>query len=313
MVDSFPPHRGADRVGKSIIITGDDFGLAVPVNEAVEEAHQRGVLTTTSLLIGSPAAADAIQRARRNPRLRVGLHVAVCEGTPVLPAHDLPDLVDRQGELRGPVRAAVGFFLRPRVREQLRREIRAQFESFRATGLTLDHVNGHNNMQLHPVVMPILLSVAREYGARAIRLPFEPLHASWQAARSIGAMPVGMPRRSRCPAGLRFVQWLVMRPWGAYAKRRYQRAGFVVNDYVFGLYDCGGMDLDMLLGVVRNLPEGVSEIHCHPATRRCAEIDGPMPNYQPESELAALTSPELREALATSGAMQLEGYADLNG
>jgi chitin disaccharide deacetylase len=299
-------------VSKSVIITGDDFGLAVPVNEAIEEAHRCGVLTTTSLLIGSPSAEDAIARARRNPHLHVGLHVAVCEGTPVLRPHEIPDLVDRRGVLRSPVRAAIGFLLRPRVREQLRREIRAQFEAFRATGLTLDHVNAHNNMQLHPVVMPILLSVAREYGARAIRLPVEPLYASLRAARSTGALDAGTPRRPRTASWLRFLEWLGMRSWGACAKRRYLRAGFAVNDYVFGIYDCGGMDLDMFLGVVRNLPDGVSEIHCHPASRRCAEIDGPMPHYQHECELAALTSPLLREALVASGARRLEGYSDLN-
>jgi hopanoid biosynthesis associated protein HpnK len=299
-------------VSKSVVITGDDFGLALPVNEAIEEAHQRGVLTNTSLLVGSPFSDDAVMRARRNPRLHVGLHIAVCEGIPVLTPDQIPDLVNGRGELRSPVRAAVGFFLRPRVRDQLRREIRAQFEAFRATGLTLDHVNGHNNMQLHPVVMPILLSVAREYGARAIRLPVEPLRASLRAARSSGALAPGTPRRARCPAWLRFLQWLGMRPWGAYAKQRYRQAGFAVNDYVFGIYDCGGMDLDLFLGVVENLPNGVSEIHCHPATRRCPEIDGPMPDYQHESELAALVNPSLRDALAASGVTVLEGYSDLS-
>lgn len=298
-------------MSKSVIITGDDFGLALPVNEAIEQAHQCGVLTTTSLLIGSPFAKDAIVRARRNPRLRVGLHVAVCDGTPVLAPSEIHDLVDGHGKLRSPVRAAVGFFLRTRVREQLRREMCAQFEAFRATGLVLDHFNGHNNMQLHPVVMPILLSVASEYGARAIRLPVEPLRTSLRAARWTGALGAGTQRRPRVAAWLRFIEWLGMRPWGAFAKRCYQRAGFAVNDYVFGIYDCGGMDLDMFLGVVRNLPEGVSEIHCHPATRRCAEIDGTMPDYQHEQELAALTSPALRDALEASGAKRLEGYSEL--
>jgi len=298
-------------VSKSVIITGDDFGLALPVNEAIEEAHQRGVLTATSLLIGSPHATDAVMRARRNPRLRVGLHVAVCEGIPVLAPGEIPDLVDAHGELQAPVRAAVGFFLCPRVREQLRREIRAQFEAFRTTGLALDHVNGHNNMQLHPVVLPVLLSVAREYGVRALRVPTEPFGASQRAARASGALSAGQYRRPRCPSWLRLVQWLVMRPWGAHVKGRCRRAGFIVSDNVFGIYDCGGMDLDMFLGIIRNLPEGLSEIHCHPATRRCAEIDGPMPDYQHENELLALTSPELLAALIASGARRLAGYSDL--
>ena len=84
---------GAQLVSRRVIITGDDFGLAVPVNEAIEEAHRRGVLTTTSLMIGERAAADAIERARRNPGLRVGLHVALCEGRPVSSREAIPDLI----------------------------------------------------------------------------------------------------------------------------------------------------------------------------------------------------------------------------
>jgi chitin disaccharide deacetylase len=298
-------------MSKRLIITGDDFGLAIPVNEAIEEAYQRGVLTTTSLLIGSPFAADAIARARRNPDLRVGLHLAVCEGTPLCSPRAIPDLVGERGELHSPLRAALGFLLHPRVRPQLEREIRAQFEAFRATGLALDHVNGHNNMQLHPVVLPILISVANEYGARAIRVSSEPLLVSLRAARFRGALPVGARRRPRAAAWLRVAQWLGVRPWGAYIKRRYRRAGFAVNDNLFGMYDCGGMDLDMLLGIVRNLPDGVNEIHCHPATRRCPEIDGPMPDYEPENELSALTSPALRDAIDASGVKALHGFSEL--
>lgn len=284
-------------MSKELIVTGDDFGLAVPVNEAIERAHQQGVLTTASLLVGEVAAADATERARRNPALRVGLHLAVCEGRPVLPAREIPALVDRRGELQHPVSAFVEFFLRPGVGRQIEAEMRAQFETFRATGLTLDHVTGHNNMQLHPVVLPILIRVAREYGAHAIRLPYEPLWPSWRATHR------GLARR--------ILLWLAMRPWSTYVKRRLVRAGYRVNDYEFGLYDAGRVDIDVLLGFIRHLPDGVSEIHCHPATRRCPEIDQTMPDYHHERELRALTSPAVREALAVSGIRTLAGFGSL--
>lgn len=297
---------------KRVIITGDDFGLAEPVNEAVERAHREGVLTTTSLLIGSARAPDAISRARRNPALSVGLHLAVCEGIPILPREQIPDLVDGRGELLGPIRAALTFFLLPRSKAQLEREIRAQFAAFEATGLALDHVNGHNNMHMHPVVLPILIRVAREYRVRAVRLSFEPLLASARAGRWRGSLAAGEYRRPRSPFWLRFSQWCAMAPWGRYVKWRYQRAGFLVNDYLFGIYECGGMDLDMLVGVVKNLPEGLSEIHCHPATRGCAELQGLMPDYQQQAELAALISPLLRETLSACGVQCLNGFSELS-
>jgi len=289
-------------VTKQVIITGDDFGLAIPVNEAIELAHRDGVLTTTSLLVGEGAAADAAERAHRNPSLRVGLHLAICDGRPTLPPHEIPTLVNARGELRHPIVAllSVFFFGRlPAHKEQLEAEIRAQFEAFRAFALVPDHVNGHNNMQLHPVVLPILIKLAREYGVTAIRLPYEPLMASWRAARHGFLLRLGV--------------WLVMRPWGAYVKRRLLREGFVVNDYLFGVYDCGALDQGLFVRIIRNLPHGLSEIHCHPATRRCPEIDRTMPSYGHEAEFAALTHPSVRAALVAEGVQSLAGYAAARG
>jgi hopanoid biosynthesis associated protein HpnK len=280
---------------RKVIITGDDFGLAVPVNEAIEQAFRHGALTTTSLLVGEHAAADAIVRARRNPGLRVGLHLAVCEARPVLPAHEIPALVNARGQLRHPLAALVQLLM-PWSWPSLEAEIRAQFAAFAATGLPLDHVNGHNHMQLHPAVLPILLRVAREYGSPPIRIAYEPLLASTRAA--------GLRRLlARAP-------WLVMRPWNAYIKRRLVRAGFRSNDYLFGIYDCGQVDLALLLGFIRNLPEGVSEIHCHPARARCPEIDRTMPGYQHEAELAALLSPQVLAALEANDVSSLSGFRD---
>jgi hopanoid biosynthesis associated protein HpnK len=284
-------------VSRRLIITGDDFGLALPVNEAIEIAHRHGALTATSLLIGERAAGDAIERARRNPELRVGLHVAVCEARPVLPPSAIAGLCNGRGELRHPVIAAVLFVLRPSLRHALEAEIRAQFEAFRATGLRCDHVNGHNHMQLHPVVLPILLRVAREYGVNAIRLSYEPLGASFRAARR-GLL-------------MRVLPWIAMYPWGAYVKWRAKRAGFVVNDYLFGVYDSGAMEVDLLLGFIANLPDGVSEIHCHPASQRCPEIDRTMPSYHHEAELSALTDPRVPAAIAASGVHPVAGFAEL--
>jgi len=67
-----------------LIVTADDFGLHQAVNEAVEQANRAGVLSAASLMMGSPATADAVRRARRLPRLRVGLHIVLADGTATL-------------------------------------------------------------------------------------------------------------------------------------------------------------------------------------------------------------------------------------
>ena len=131
-----------------LIVTADDFGLHQAVNEAVEQASQHGILTAASLMVGAPAAADAIRRARALPRLRVGLHLVLVDGA--------------------------RYVLSPEARRQLEAEIRAQFRAFAATGLTLDHVNAHKHFHLHPTLLTLMLRVGREFGMRAVRYPYEP-------------------------------------------------------------------------------------------------------------------------------------------
>jgi hopanoid biosynthesis associated protein HpnK len=273
---------------RRLIVTGDDFGLAVPVNEAIEQAHREGILTAASLMVSGAAAADAVERARRLPTLRVGLHVVLVEGRPVLPPERIPALVDAAGELRTDlVRAGFAFFFLPGARRQLEAEIRAQFEAFRATGLALDHVNAHNHMHLHPTVLRLLIAVGRDHGLGAVRVPYEPFLASWRAARTA-------PLR-------RMLNWALLGPWVVLLRRRLARAGLKSNEYTFGLHDTGKMDTVLLARFVDRLPDGVTEIYLHPATARCPEIDRHMAGYRHEAELEALTSRAVRESLRAGG------------
>ena len=88
-----PGERGLKR----LIVTADDFGASANVNDAIEKAHLDGILTTASLMVAAPEAADAAARAKRLPGLRVGLHVVAVRGRPMLPAVEIPDLVDAAG------------------------------------------------------------------------------------------------------------------------------------------------------------------------------------------------------------------------
>jgi hopanoid biosynthesis associated protein HpnK len=282
---------------KRLIVTGDDFGLAESINEAIEEAHREGILTAASLMVGAGAAGDAVARARRLPALRVGLHVVLVEGRPVLPAREVPALVDERGEFSTHlVRAGFSFFFRPRVRRQLEAEIRAQFAAFRATGLALDHVNAHNHMHLHPTLLALIVEVGREFGLTAVRVPYEPPLASWRAARS------GLARRIATAA--------LLSPWIALLRWRLRRAGLKSNQFAFGLYDSGNMQSELVARLLRGLPDGVTEMYFHPATRRGPELERHMPSYRHEAELAALISSSAWDALREAGVRRI-AFSDL--
>jgi hopanoid biosynthesis associated protein HpnK len=291
------PLRSAKGALKRIIITGDDFGLALPVNKAIEEAHLKGVLTTASLMVGAKFAGDAAERSRNHPSLKVGLHLTLVEGSSVLPPQRIPDLVDASGSFPTHLtRAGFKFFFYPGIRKQLEGEIRAQFDAFHKTGFVLDHVNAHNHMHLHPTVLRLILKVGRDYGLKAIRLPNEPPLRSWQAARA--------------SLGSRFASWIFLFPWLHLMKGMMRRANVRHNDFLFGMNDSGAMTLDLALRLVQHLPDGATELCFHPAVSRCAEIDSTMPGYRHEDELRALTSEALIHALNAKG-LKTIAFSDL--
>jgi hopanoid biosynthesis associated protein HpnK len=272
---------------KLLIVTADDFGLHVAVNRAVEHAVHNGVLTAASLMVGAPAAADAVRRARELPGLAVGLHLVLADGWSVLPAVRIPALVDASGRFgNNMVLDGMRFFALPAVRRQLEAEIRAQFQAFADTGLALDHVNAHKHFHLHPTLLEMLLRIGAEFGVTAVRLPREP---AWVARRAGGAIA------GSTVAGL-------LSPWLAIMRRRLRAAGMAHNDWVFGMSDSGAMDEARLLQILGKLPEGVTEIYLHPAEQSGAAIAASMHAYRHAQELAGLLSPRVRAAIAASGA-----------
>jgi hopanoid biosynthesis associated protein HpnK len=280
---------------RRLIITADDFGLHAAVNRAVQQAAAEGVLTTASLMVGAPAAADAVRIARELPALSVGLHLVLADGWSVLPQQTIPALVDARNRFgNNMVRDGVRFFALPAVRRQLEAEIRAQFRAFAETGLALDHVNAHKHFHLHPTLLEMLLRIGAEFGAPAVRLPREP---AWAARRAGGAIA------GPAVAGL-------LSPWLALMRRRLRGAGIAHNDYVFGISHSGSMDEARLLEILGRLPDGVTEIYLHPAVESGAAIAASMSGYRHADELAALLSPRVRAAIAASGA-QTGGFRRL--
>jgi len=128
---------------------------------------------------------------------------------------------------------------------------------------------------VHPTILSLIVKVGREFGLRAIRIPYEPFGPAWRATRS--------------HFGSRLAQSLFLSPWLALMKRRLQGTGIAANDFVFGMIDTGHMDTRRMRGFIAQLPSGISEIYSHPATARWPEADPPDADYA--GEFAALIDP----------------------
>ena len=243
-------------------------------------------------MVGGAAAPDAVERARRLPNLRVGLHVVLTDGVPVSPRGEVPGLVDDEGNFRNdlPLYGAQITF-DPSIKRQIEREIAAQFEAYRATGLPLDHVDGHRHFQLHPVIARPVIAIGRRYGMKALRVPFEP----WQ---TIAEIDPGTQRRLG----------RIVAPWVAWLRRRVRAAGLVTADAVFGLAWSGAMTKERVAALLRRLPPGVVEIYLHPGMQN--SFAGSAPGYRYTDEFAALCDADCIAAVRQSG-YAVGGYSDV--
>lgn len=275
---------------RNLIVTADDFGAAVEVNQAVERAHRDGVLTAASLMVSGREAPDAVARARDLPGLRVGLHLVLVDGRPILPARAVPDLVDAHGNFRSDMaRAGAAMFFRPKVKAQIAAEIEAQFEAFAATGLSLDHVNAHKHFHLHPTIAALIAGFAARHGAKGARVPLEPqkILARIEPRKASGTV-------------------FLTAPFARRLRRQFRKAGINAPDQVFGLAWSGAMTAKRLKGLLENLPEGVSEIYLHPAA---GPYPGSAPGYAYRQELAALVDPAMSSVIAARN-IRLGGFCD---
>jgi hopanoid biosynthesis associated protein HpnK len=283
----------APRAPIPLIINGDDFGYSEAVNRAIVLAHREGVLTSCSLMVNERAACHAVELARSNPGLAVGLHLVLVLGRASLPHAEIPHITDANGDFtNSPFRAGVRYYFSPAARRELRREMRAQFERFTATGLRFSHVDGHAHLHQHPVIFDELIKLCEEFGVRRVRVVKGEMLLSLKLDRKNLAAKLALGT--------------VYNLLGRGVERRLRGRGFVRPQKVYGLLQSGDMNEDYLLGLIRligrrnQFDAASGEIYAHPLAFD-ADLKSKRENPGGERELKALISARLRSAIESAG------------
>jgi len=269
-----------------LVVSADDLGLTEGVNRAAVQAHVDGVVTATSLLAVGRAFDHAVALLREHPSLDVGAHLAIVgEDPPLLSPTEVPTLVDRRGRFPFSYRAVCARAAAGRVDpDDVRREMSAQLERIRATGLPVSHVDTHQHTHLWPLVGRVVAGLARDADVPWVRLPTS---------------------RVRGPVGV------VVRRLHTRLSRELNGAGRRTTAAYAGLDEAGRMDVVRFAGVVRLIgADATAEVNTHPGESHDPDLTRFAWNYRWEDELSMLTDDRTRALLRDRG-VELVSFRDL--
>jgi chitin disaccharide deacetylase len=285
---------------RRLIINADDFGLTHGVNRAIVEAHEHGVVTSSTLMANGPAFEDAVRTAQSAPKLSVGCHVVLVDGSPVLEPTQVSTLIVSPGPARfGDGMSKFSFrALTGRLNaDQIEAEVTAQIRKLQSAGITVSHLDSHKHTHMFPSVFRPLLRAAKACGVPAMRNPFEVIRISLAAGRP------GLWKR--------YGEVKLLRNLAGKFRKATKEAGVITPDGTLGIVVTGALDDQLFRLIIEKLPEGTWEFVCHPGYND-AELDGVQTRLREsrEQELQVLKSPETRNLLARSG-IELISYRDL--
>lgn len=276
---------------KRLIVNADDFGLTTGVNRAIIECHQRGIVTSATLMANSAAFKDAVALANQNPQLSVGCHVTLMDGEPLLPASKVSSLLRDGHEFHRTItdfapRALLGRF----HADQLEAEATAQFTRIQQAGITLSHFDAHKHAHMFPSVAEPLLRAAQKCGVPAVRNPFEsPVPLRWSTVLS-GSMKV------------RWAEVVALRQLQSQFVRLAHKYGIRTTTGSIGIVATGLLDSKLLLEMLHHLEDGTWELVCHPGYND-ADLGQQRTKLRTsrEVELDALTNTNLSEQVKALG------------
>jgi predicted glycoside hydrolase/deacetylase ChbG (UPF0249 family) len=291
---------------RRLIINADDFGLTAGVNRAIAEAHQRGIVTSTTLMANSQAFDQAVEIARSatSDEFSVGCHVVLLDGEPILPAAQVPSLLERgngasrfRESLNG---FAVASFRRQLNPEEIEAETSAQIGRLQASGIRPSHFDTHKHAHMFPGVLRPLLRAAKSKGVAAVRNPFG----------QVWPLPLTSLLRTR-QVWKRFAQLNVLRNFAGNFRREVQAHGLRTTDGSLGVLVTGVLDLKLFTAIVESIPDGTWEFVCHPGYND-ADLDGIPTRLRSsrQQELSLLTSLGAKDLLRRRG-VELISYHEL--
>jgi hopanoid biosynthesis associated protein HpnK len=288
---------------KNLIVNADDLGWTEGVNRGIRDASRGGIVTSTSLLANGMAFGEALKTAKLAPGLGVGVHLNLSDGAPVAEPESVMSLLDGKGRLAsGPESLLLKRARRGLVLAEVEREWDAQIRKVRDAGIRPTHVDGHKHVHMLPGLFAIALRLAKRHGIEAIRVSLE--ESSLRAALSSGGRhnSVVVMRQGVQARGLK----LLARD----AREQARRAGIATTDYFCGIAQTGELTREGVELFLRSLPEGTTELMCHPGyADEALQKSATRLQASRQNELEILSDTRIRNLVASQGIRLIDyGY-----
>lgn len=235
---------------KQLIVNADDFGLHPLINAGIIKGHQEGFITSTSLMPSAPYWQEAVRLAKENPRLGIGVHLTLVGGVPsVLPKEQVSSLLDDDGLfLQDYVAFAKRYYSGAVKRSELEAELRAQLERALSCGVNITHIDSHQHTHVLPGINSLVLKLSNEYNIIRVRIPKEGYLFTGGFQTGVGRL-IGRSGLSFC---------------ADMAALRADSLGLRHPQHFYGMLAGGHLNAQLIANILRQLPEGVSEIMTHP-------------------------------------------------
>ncbi len=287
---------------RNLIVNADDLGWTEGVNHGIAEAFRNGIVTSTSLLANGAAFAGGVEIARGAPGLGVGVHLNLSDGAPLAERETVTSLLNDNGEFAG---GAESLLLRRARREllldEVEREWDAQIQKVRDAGMEPTHLDGHRHVHMLPGLFEIALRLAKRHGIGAIRVSLE--DSNLRAALASGS------RRNAGVVMKQGVQARGLKLLARDAREQAARAGLATADYFCGIAQTGELTREGLGRLLTILPEGTTELMCHPGYVDAAlKKTATRLQESRQAELEILTDEGIRKLVASQG-IRLIDYA----
>ncbi len=261
-----------------ILLNADDFGRHSLINQAVETGVTKGILRSATLMPGGDAFEEAVEIAKKQKELGVGIHFTLVNGHPILPPSEIPSLVASDGNFHDNHGIFVKRFLRGKIRlNEVRSELAAQLNKMNRAGLSLSHADSHQHMHTLPGILSIVLELSAAAGIHAIRAPKTSVFY----------------RGSKLPDPGQFIGRLGLGSLAFHTMRKARRKGFSVPDHFAGIVAGEAFDQSHLKDLLQHISPGTTEVMLHPGVDNQILQQDCEWDHDFESELKAVTSPEI--------------------